>query len=268
MSLTRALILVCSVLALAACGSTRIAQPADSGQDAKPSPPIEAIDEAAPGVWPVDPSDFVVTGTRTTCYQESATEDCMPAPENEKLLRSIEGKKRPMGPLASSEARAIAQLRLLHRGANARLRLIAWKSKPGKLCLAYDESHADGGSGGGPFGPCVARGRCGAICLAFPEGVTGATLGVVSAKANALRITFDGGRVATYRLDGPLAPNFPEDRVFMLDPGRRVVTGLELLVAEKVLAQEKRSDAEISVMCPDRPTAPAADECLERAGAK
>jgi len=255
------------VLALAACGSTRSSQPADSGQDAKPSPPIEAIDEPAPGVWPADDSDAGMTATWTLCYQEGAA-DCKPAPENEKLRRQIEGKKRPAGPLTSSEARAIAQLRLLHRSANGRLRLIAWKSKPGKLCLACDESHADHGSGGGPFGPCVDRGRCGAICLAFPQAVSGATLGVVSAKADALRITLDDGRVATYRLDGPLAPSFPEDRVFMLDPGRRVVTRLELLLGEKVLAQEKRSDAEISVMCPDRPTAPAADECLERAGAK
>jgi hypothetical protein len=96
-------------------------------------------------------------------------------------------------------------------------------------------------------------------------------------RADVLRVTFDDGRVASYRLDGPLVPGFPEYRVFLLDLGRGFETRLELFDGGKLLAEEKRSDAEIRVMrCDQRfpPTAPTASaereksplmKCLERA---
>jgi hypothetical protein len=281
-TLTRALILVCSALALSACGSTKSAQPADGGQEATlPSPPIEAIDEPAPSVWPVDASDAAMTTTWTICYQDEATDhDCSPTPEHEELLRRIEGKKRTRSPLTSSEASVIARLRLQQRGANARLRLIAWKSKFGKLCLAHDETDQNGGSGAGPFGPCVPGKRCGAICLAFSPGESGLNTiaGVVSAKGDSIRITFDGGRVATYRLDGPLVRGFPAYRIFMLDLGRGFDTRLALFAGETLIAQEKRIDAELRPdRCDGPPIAPTPGgesrksplaKCLERAGAK
>jgi hypothetical protein len=280
-TLTRALILVCSALALSACGSTRSAQPADSGEKAiLPSPPIEAIDEPAPSVWPVDASDAAMTTTWTLCFQEEAAtdQDCEPTPE--RLGRGEGELEGTTVPLKSSEASAIARLRLQHRGANARLRLIAWKSKSGKLCLARDETDENGGSGAGPFGPCVPAERCGAICLAFsPENSGLNTIaGVVSAKGDSLRITFDGGRVATYGLDGPLVRGFPGYRIFMLDLGRGLDTRLALFAGEQLIAPEKRIDAELGPdRCGSPPTAPTPSgesrksplaECLQRAGAK
>jgi hypothetical protein len=279
-TLTRALILVCSAFALSACGSTKSAQPADSGQEATLlSPPIEAIDEPAPSVWPVDASDAAMTTTWTTCYQDEATgQGCQPTPE--RLGHGKGELERTTVPLKSSEASAIAQLRLQHRGANARLRLIAWKSKSGKLCLARDEADLNGGSGAGPFGPCVPGERCGAICLAFSPGKSGLNTisGVVSAKGDSIRITFDGGRVATYRLDGPLVRGFPAYRIFLLDLGRGFDTRLALLAGETLIEQERRIDAELRPdRCDGPPIAPTPGgesrksplaKCLERAGAK
>ena len=172
----------------------------------------------------------------------------------EELRRLSEEIKRATTPAKDSEARAIAQLRLEKRGQNWRIRLIAWNSQLGELCLADDETDEDGnGGGGGPFGPCEPGGHCRDICLTFSGSGTGTgwlrtTAGVVSARADQLRITFDGGRVASYKLDGPLVPGFRKYRVFMLDLGRGIETRLELFDGDKLIAEEKRSDAEIRGM--------------------
>jgi hypothetical protein len=258
-SLARALILFCSVLALSACGSARSVQPADNAQVAPlPPPHIEAIDEPADTWWMDGPGDGA-TGSTYICAQEedsktTTDKGCNPTPEmKEELRRQAEGTERATTPAKDFEPRAIARLRLDQRGRNARLRLIAWKSQPGELCLADDETDDEGGGRGGPFGPCVPGGHCGAICLPLSGSGTGTewlstTAGVVPATADLLRITFDGGRVSSYKLDGPLVPGFPEYRVFMLDLGRGIETRLELFEGDKVIAEEKRSDAEIRRM--------------------
>ena len=258
MSLARALILFCSVLALSACGSARSVQPADNAQIAPlPPPTIAAIDEPADTRWMDEPRDGD-TASMYICGQEDSktTTDtgCNPTPEmKEELRRHSEEIKRATTPAKDSEARAIAQLRLEERGRNARIRLIAWNSQFGELCLADDETDEEGGGGGGPFGPCEPGGHCRDICLSFSSSGTGTgwlstTAGVVSARADLLRITFDGGRVASYQLDGPLVPGFRKYRVFMLDLGRGIETRLELFEGDKLIAEEKRSDAEIRLM--------------------
>lgn len=257
MSPARALILFCSVLALSACGSAGSGQPADNAAPLPP-PPVEAIDEPADTSWMDEPDDGA-TATTYICAQEDSktTKDagCNPTPEmKEELRRQAEEIKRATTPAKDSEPRAIARLRLEQRGPSSRMRLIAWKSGTGKLCLADDETDAEGGgAAGGPFGPCMPGEPCGDICLTFSGSDTGTawlntTAGVFPARADLLRITFDGGRVATYRLDGPLVPGFREYRVFMLDLGRGIETRLELLEGDKVIGEDKRSRAEIIAM--------------------
>jgi hypothetical protein len=257
-SLARALILFCSVLALSACGSARSVQPADNAQVAPlPPPPIEAIDEPA-DTWWMDESDDGATASTYICEQEDSkptrNNGCNPTPEmKEELRRQEDEMKRATTPAKASEPRAIARLRLEQRGPNARMRLIAWKSQSGELCLADDETDEEGGGRGGPFGPCVPGGHCGEICLTFSGSGTGTEwlntiAGVLPAKADRFRITFDDGREATYKLDGPLVPGFPAYRVFMLGLGRGIETRLELFEGNKVIAEEMRSRAEIMAM--------------------
>ena len=216
-------------------------------------------------------------------------QDCEPTPEMKEQMRRQEEKlEKATAPARGSEPRAIARLRLDQRGPGSRLLLIAWKSQSGELCLADDEmiekGNGDGaGGGGGPFGPCVPGERCGEICLSFAGIGFGtewmnSTVGVFPAKADLLRMTFDGGREATYELDGPLVPGFPEYRVFMLDLGGGVETRLELFEGNKLIAEEKRSDLEIRGMrCNAKLPPPATlgaegrrsplHECLQKAGA-
>ncbi len=258
MTLARALILFCSALALSACGSARSVQPADNAQVAPASQPhIEAIDEPADTWWLDEPGDGATASTYICAQEDSATttdKGCTPTPEmKEELRRQAEEMKRATTPAKDSEPRAIARLRLEQRGPNSRMRLIAWKSQSGELCLADDETDEEGGGAGGPFGPCVPGGHCGDICLTLSGSGTGTewlntTAGVLPARADMLRITFDGGRVASYKLDGPLVPGFREYRVFMLDLGRGIETRLELFEGDKVIAEEERSRAEIMRM--------------------
>ena len=258
MSLARALILICSALALSACGSARSVQPADNAQVAPlPPPPIEAIDQPADTWWMDEPDDGATASTFICEQEDSKTtknKGCNPTPEmKEEMRRQAEEIKRATTPAKDYEPRAIARLRLVQRGPNARLRLIAWKSQSGELCLADDETDEQGGGGGGPFGPCVPGGHCGDICLTLSGSGTGTdwlntTAGVFPARADLLRITFDGGRVASYKLNGPLVPGFHDYRVFMLDLGRGIETRLELFEGKKVIAEEKRSRAEIMAM--------------------
>jgi hypothetical protein len=233
-------------------------QPTDNAQVAPlPPPPIEAIDEPADTWWMDEPGDGDTASTYICAQEDSKTttdKGCNPTPElKEELRRQDEAIKRATTPAKDSEPRAIARLLLEQRGPNARLSLIAWKSQSGELCLADYETDEDGGGGGGPFGPCVPSGHCGDICLAFSGSGTGkewlnTAAGVLAAHADLLRITFDGGRVASYKLDGPLVPGFPEYRLFMLDFGRDIETRLELVEGDKVLAEDKRSHAEIMAM--------------------
>ena len=290
MTLARALTLICSVLAVSACGSARSEQSADPGPVTHlPAPQIEAIDEPFTDLWWLDMGDRGASGSTYICAQEDSErtpdQDC-PTPElEEQLRRQEEELKQATTPAKGSEPRAIARLRLDRRAPGSRLDLIAWKSQSGELCLADDEmiEMGDGnsaGGGGGPFGPCTPDERCGDICLTFSGSGSETdwlTLGVLPAKADLLRITFDGGREATYELDGPLVPGFPEYRVFMLELGGAIETGLELFEGEKRIAEEKRSDSEIRMMrCNDRlppsatlgadPNESSLHDCLQNAG--
>jgi len=263
-TMARALILLCSVLAVSACGSARSEQAADPTRVAPaPPPPIEAIDEPITDLWWLDMPDRGASGSTVICAQEDSTtttdQDCEFTPElKEQLRRQADEFERATTPAARSEPRAIARLRLDQRDPGSRMRLIAWKGQSGELCLAEDEMIHEGngdsaGGGGGPFGPCVPGEQCGEICLTFSGSGSGTewlntTAGVLPAKADLLRITFDGGREATYKLDGPLVPGFPEYRVFMLDLGRDFETRLELFEGKELIAEEKRSDAEIRGM--------------------
>jgi hypothetical protein len=285
----RALILNCSVHAVSACGSARSEQSADPGPVAPlPGPPIQAIDEPFTDLWWVDTGDRGASGEIYLCGQRDSktttNEDCKPTPEmKERIRRQEKELERAAAPAKGSEPRAVARLRLDERG--SRVDLIAWKSQSGELCLADDEmiQMGDGdsaGGGDGPFGPCMPDEGCGDICLTFSGSGSPTewlTAGVFPAKADLLRITFDGGREATYELDGPLVPSFPQYRVFMLELGGAIETRLELFEGEKRIAEEKRSDSEIRMMrCNDRlppsatlgadPNESSLHDCLQKTG--
>jgi hypothetical protein len=269
-NLARALIVVCGVLALSACGSRTSEHSADDSQAASlPSPPIEAIDEPSES-WSgleVDPDVATVKTSWSMCFDDEGTTsggDCgasatvcfddegttsgggCDSPEAvEKLQRQKEEFLRAVTPAKGSEAHAIARLRLLDREPSSRALLVAWRSQAGALCLASAEETADGGTGSGPQGPCVPEPHCTKICLDLSQGGTGSKtryvlVGVVASEADLLRMTLDDGRVVTYELSGPLVPGFREYRVFMLDLGRDLSTRLELLHGTTVIAEEKQ----------------------------
>ena len=171
--------------------------------------------------------------------------DCGSPETMERLQREHEEFLRAVTPAKGSEARAIAQLRLLDREPSSRALLIAWRSDAGALCLAHEEETADAGGGFGPQGPCVPEPRCSKICLDTSPSGTGpktryVLAGVVASDGDLLRMTLDDGRVVAYELSGPLVPGFPEYRVFMLDLGRDLSTRLELLDGANVIATEKQ----------------------------
>jgi hypothetical protein len=243
---------------------------------AVPAPPIEAIDEPAPDdvedLWSTSPSEVAV-GTHFFCidgepYETNENEPCEPSPEEIEKLRNIgEQFEQAIRSARGSEPRKIARLRLTERGPRSQAFLIAWRNRADKLCLTDSEEDEEGGSSGGAFGPCMPEGRCGAICLTGSGAGSGqeslySTSGVVASKADALLITFDDGQVVTYELNGPFVPGYPGYRVFMLDLGRRIETHLELLHEGRVIAEEKRSRAEVRAMrCSERaPLSPPEDE--------
>jgi hypothetical protein len=257
----RAVLLLCSVLVLSACGSSsKSSQPAAQPQPKVP-PGIESIDEAA--ALPV------LTQTQ---FCQGSDERCLPSPdEAEKLIHAME-------PAEGATARAIAQLQLSARGPNARARLIAWTSRAGDLCLETEVRDGEGGSFRHASGPCV-RPYCTKLCLSvFGAGTSEAPRllsGVVDSKADELRITYDDGRVVPYGLTGPLVPGFPGYRVFMLDLGRGLYERIELRVSDKDIAEETQSRGQILLLkCRDQvpPTLPGQEgkgsklhECLQRA---
>jgi hypothetical protein len=278
----KAVLILCSVLALSACGSSKSSQPAEKPQTAAP-PAIEAIDE------PADVSDFntlLDDPTATSVYwcldqkQTGAQEDCKPTPDQaEKLRRQQEEYLRALKPANGVEPRAIARLRLSARKPTSYARLVAWRNGSDKLCV---QTHVVDG-GGGPNGPCIPGTPCGKLCLDIDiSGEGNKTLfllsGVVDAKADELRMTREDGRVVPYGLTGPLVPGFPRYRVFMLDLGRDLYRRLELRLSDKVLAKETLSPNEIRLLrctevvppampSQERRTSPL-EQCLQRAAPK
>lgn len=254
MKLARALIVVCGALALSACGSATSEPSADNpAAGSMPSPAIEAIDEPAES-WSglaVDPDVATIKTSWSLCFDDDGTTnsngDCDSSEATEKLQRQEEAFMRAVTPAKSSEARAIAQLRLLDREPSSQARVIAWRNEAGALCLASEEETAGTGLGSGPHGPCVPEPHCSKICLDISQDGAGRNTrhvlsGVVAADGDTLRMTLDDGRVITYELSGPLVPGFREYRVFMLDLGRDLSTRLELLKGTKVIAEEKEPD--------------------------
>jgi hypothetical protein len=279
----RAVLILCSVLALSACGSSsKSSQPADTQQVEKAPPAIEVIDE------PADVADFVSLledPDATSVYwcldqkQTNAREDCQPTPDQaEKLRRQEEAHLRALQPAKGVEPRAIARLRLPARGPKSYARLVAWRNESDKLCVQTEVQH----QGNGPDGPCIPGDPCGLLCLDISESGEGNdTLylvgGVVDSKADELRMTLEDGRVVPYGLTGPLVPGFPRYRVFMLDLGRELYQRLELRLSDKVLAEETLSPDEIRLLrCtevfppvqPSQARRSPVEECLQRAAPK
>jgi hypothetical protein len=285
---TRALLVLLSVLALSACGSSNTTQPTSESQtSAKVTPVIEAIDEPAPPL-PAD-GDAVVRTTWSMCFSDEAKTDdqdeCSPTPDEVEHLRQMEVKfEQAVRPAKGTVPRAIAQLRLATRGAKARVRFITWRNEAGKLCVETEEQDEDSVGSGGPSGPCVPGARCTNLCVgrsgsSGSDGVYAYLLsGLVASEADNLRMTLDDGRVEDIALTGPVVPDFPKYRVFMLDLDRDLYRRLELRRGDEVIAEEKVSDAEIRLMrCEDSgpPALPSqgeqrrhVDQCLERAAPK
>jgi len=285
----RAFVLLCSILAAPACGSTTSASPADNGKPT-PAPPIEAIDEPAPdaGVGfqmsfgDEDSSDLYLCGQRGA----SGPEECKPtADQVERAQRMAAELEQAVKPATGTEPRAIALLPLSRRGPNARARIVTWRSQSDELCIETDVEEGNGGSGDGPWGPCVPSSHCDRLCLslsALGDGRSQRYLlgGVVSSEGDSLRLTLDGGRVVAYELTGPKVPGFPEYRVFMLDLGRDLDQQQELLRDGKTLAEERRSPEEMRMLrCEEDfpPALPSQDrlgqstpvvDCFERASPK
>jgi hypothetical protein len=278
--LARALIVVCGVLALSACGSAVSEQSADDPEPASmPPPSIEAIDEPSPS-WSgreVDPDVASVTTSWSMCFDDKGTTsngDCdseetvqklqpqtvekLQRQTVEKLQRQEEEFMRAVAPAKGSEARAIARLRLRDREPSSRALLIAWRSEAGALCLASEEETADSGMSSGPQGPCIPEPHCTKICLQVSGSGTGSNtryvlVGVVASEGDSLRMTLDDGRVVTYELSGPLVPGFRDYRVFMLDLGRDLSTRLELLEGTEVIAEENQPRGVIrSMRCSEK----------------
>ena len=291
MSAPKALLLLCCVLGLSACGSSQSTQPADT-QQAQASPAIEAIDEPAPEAgWtppPADPATASIHVHWCLRFDESKTDrtdDCTPTPDEvEKSIQMEQMFEQAVQPAKGTEPRAIAQLRLPARGPRARVRLAAWGTQSNKLCVETDEQDEGDSGGGGPSGPCVPGTRCENLCLDLSgsSGSKGVYVyllsGVVASQADDLRITLDDGREEDFALTGPVVPGFPKYRVFMLDLGRDLYRRLELRHDDKVIAEETQSPSEIrmtrcgEVDPPVHPSQSKAtrefDQCVRRAAPK
>ena len=144
-------------------------------------------------------------------------------------------------PAPGHEPRTIATLPLADGGTAS---LTAWTTASGALCWQVDAEHAGGGGGGGgPHGPCQdapdpkvpGAPPCDAFCLSSSgsgDGQGPATYvlaGTVPADAEALRVTLEGGAVATYPLTGPAIDGLVDRRVFMLELGTHDWRTLELI---------------------------------------
>ena len=134
MSASKALLLLCCVLSLSACGSSQSAQPAAT-QQAQAPPAIQAIDEPAPDAGWTSPLDDPATASIHVhwClrFGDSKTDNkdtCTPTPdEMEKSIQMQQMFEQAVQPATGTEPRAIAQLRLPARGPKARVRLAVWR---------------------------------------------------------------------------------------------------------------------------------------------
>jgi hypothetical protein len=266
-SLLRAVLILCSVLVLSACGSSsKSSQPAATEPQSKVPPAIEKIDEAA--------AVPVLTATE---FCQGSDGRCQPSPDEAERLSNA------MAPANGATAKGIAELPLSARGPNARARLIAWKGRSGDLCLETEVQDGNVASLRHASGPCV-RTDCKRLCVSVVgTGTSGAPQllsGVVDSKADELRVTYDDGRVVPYGLTGPLVPGFPGYRVFMLDLGRSLYQRLELRLSDKDLAEETLSRAQIQLLRCGEQTPPALPgqagsgrssglhDCIQRAAPK
>jgi len=253
MSALKALLLLCCVLGLSACGASQSTQPADT-QHAQAAPAIQAIDEPAPDAGWKSPPDDSATLSMYGCRSDESKTDRKDACTPDQMEKSIQMEQmfeEAVQPARGTQPRAIAQLRLPARGPSARARLVVWRTQSNKLCAEADEEDEDGGGGEGPLGPCVPGAQCADICLDLSGDSRGNAVyayllnGVVASQADDLRITLDDGRVEDFALTGPVVPGFPKYRVFMLDLGRDLYRRLELRRDDKVIAEETRSPSEI-----------------------
>jgi hypothetical protein len=277
----RAALILCSVLALSACGSSsKSSQPTDTQPSARVPPEIEAIDEPAPDAGFKMPPDGVGSSS-TLCLG-----DCKPTPDQAEKFRRLEEEfEQAVQPAKGTEPRAIARLRLTARGPTARARLVTWRNQSDRVCIETEVEDQDSGSSDGPSGPCVPESRCKEICLGLSGDWSGSALryllsGIVASEADTVRITLDDGRVVDYRLAGPTVPGFDEYRVFMLDLGRDLDQRLELRRDDKTIAEEKRSPVEIRMMRCDEDFPPVLptqdskgrrsqlDDCVKKAGSQ
>jgi hypothetical protein len=242
-----------AVVVASACGAAQSprAAPVDHLQ---PAPPIEAIDEPAADRF-FFPPEFSKGGEpveKEVCLfiaermgdPEAAPVDCNPSPEEidafRRLLWEDGAELMPTEPAAM---RSIARLPLEERGPKDRALLAAWRTAAGKLCFATDVEDEEGLNGNRAVGPCLAGARCRDLCLErsghYDYGDPPWLLsGIVNAAAEQLRIVLADGESLIYPLTGPVVPNFPTRRVFMLDLGNRSHRRLELLEGGKVIAHE------------------------------
>jgi hypothetical protein len=258
---TASLGLAAVMVALTACGPAQNER-AGSTDSLEAPPPIEAIDEPADGAFLFgdgererlgvsEPEVWICVGKDRRPDEKSRAGSCEPTPEEAREFQeTMQEYRESVRPAPGVAPRAIARLRL-DRPGGAKALLIAWRAQSGKLCLAHETREPDGGSSGGPSGPCMGdHPTCPDLCLSRSGGVFGREvafelLGVVAAHADELRIDFEDGRTARYPLAGPLVPGFPDSRVFMLDLGNSLYKKVELLAGGKVIADEKIPESEL-----------------------
>lgn len=251
----RWLAVVAAVGVLAGCGSTTGGPGAAPIEPDTAAPPIVALDEAPPddiawflkdefGETPAPATSTGVDQVRL-CATPQGSDGMTPCPppspdEQAKLQAGFQKLEELVRPAAGTEPRVVAKLSL---GAGDDLLFTVWTAAGGKLCWQVDEeSDNGGGGGGGPSGPCEQDAEatafpgdkailsgdpmppCTSFCLESqtygddPASNRYYLSGTVPADADALRVTSEGGAVATYPLVGPRISN-TDARVFLLDLG-------------------------------------------------
>jgi hypothetical protein len=254
--------LTVAVGVLSACGAVETRQGA-TADELRPAPPIEAIDEPASSRF-FFPPEFLKDGTPVKAEVcrflaersgnlGSGSENCEPTPEELVAFRKFNWEDRPeLVPPEGSELRSIARLALQERGPKDLAILATWRSTTGRLCLDTDIIDFEGLQGGSAFGPCLTGSRCTQVCLDRSGHYDYDTppwllSGIVSAKAEELRIVFPNGRAARYPLTGPTVPGFPDRRVFMVDLGRESHRRLELLIGGEAVAYRDEWPRQIAI---------------------
>ena len=265
----RVLLWLVAAICLSGCGEV----PAEEGaapqraadETLQAPPPIEAIDEPAPG-WP-PPAPWEREKREwteyTVCWNERGETECKPKQIEElreQQLRSIERTR----PAPDSEPRKVARL----QAGDVTVNLIAWKTRAGELCTAV-ESWTGGTGSGGPSGPCLVAPGCPELCLRqWGSDDVWLVAGTVSSHADRLRIVWRDGAASEYPLTGPLVPGFPNDRVYLLGGKMTFFRELELLAGDEVIARAEVPAEELRMRdCLERAASPpdegAAGECVE-----